>query len=122
MRFLKSLATPLVLGLLSACAADMVNGVQSVFDASGVRDSSWHVSVSDEWDVLGPFPIQAREQHFLSPSFPLNLSESVDFDAKWPSSYADGGSIGWTHARSKPDGTLDVSFPDIRYDLNNVIE
>jgi len=26
--------------------------------------------------VLGPFPIHAREQHFISPSFPLNCNES----------------------------------------------
>ena len=52
----------------------------------------WDVSIANEWDVscesrkmkgdamqqltmlkvLGPFPIHAREQHFLSPSFPVN--------------------------------------------------
>ncbi|OCH95283.1 hypothetical protein OBBRIDRAFT_720837 [Obba rivulosa] len=75
----------------------------------------WRVSVSRDWDVLGPFPIQAREQHYLSPSFPLNLSEPVDFDAQWSSSYADGGTVGWSTARTDETGTLEVSFPDIRW-------
>jgi hypothetical protein len=51
--------------------------------------SSWRVEIANLWDVsnprysvllnthfliqvLGPFPIHAREQHFLSPAFPLN--------------------------------------------------
>lgn len=83
----------LILCFLSASAiiAVMADGAQRVFDASQ-RD--WRVRVSDQWDVsrvaqlafnylsrrsqclraqvLGPFPIQAREQHYLSPSFPLN--------------------------------------------------
>jgi len=74
----------------------------------------WRVTVSDDWDVLGPFPIHAREQHFLSPSFPLNLSSPIDLEARWPSSYADGGTVGWTKAVSDK-GNLGVSFPDIRW-------
>ncbi|KAI0710381.1 hypothetical protein C8T65DRAFT_708227 [Cerioporus squamosus] len=78
----------------------------------------WDVSVSTEWDVLGPFPIHAREQHFLSPSFPLNLSHSepVELHTTYPSSYADGGFVGWTKAHSQEDGTLQVSFPSIRWE------
>lgn len=82
--------------------------------------------------VLGPFPIHAREQHFISPSFPLNcnessqasqclahcdrasVSESIDYRRRWPSSYADGGTVGWSKATISPDGFLDISFPDIR--------
>ncbi|PCH38714.1 hypothetical protein WOLCODRAFT_97559 [Wolfiporia cocos MD-104 SS10] len=96
---------------------------QTVFDASfaslidaGANGSiDWRVSVSKDWDVLGPFPIHAREQHFLSPAFPLNLSEPLDHTAQWPSSYADNGTVGWTTARARDDGTLDVSFPEIRW-------
>ncbi|CCM03831.1 uncharacterized protein FIBRA_05980 [Fibroporia radiculosa] len=84
--------------------------VQRVFDAS----DQWRVSVSDVWDVLGPFPIHAREQQFLSPAFPLNLSEPINFNAKWPSSYADNGNVGWTTAQGGKNGVLDVSFPGIR--------
>ncbi|KAI0933809.1 hypothetical protein AcV5_005858 [Taiwanofungus camphoratus] len=101
------LALSLYLGLTSI----MADNVQSVFDAS----SSWRVSMSNDWDVLGPFPIQAREQHFLSPSFPLNLSEPIDLHARYPSSYADGGSVGWSTARSNAADTLEVSFPNIRW-------
>ena len=33
--------------------------------------SGWKLSIRQSWDVLGPFPQHAREQHFLSPSFPF---------------------------------------------------
>lgn len=107
-------ASLLILCFLSASAivAVMADGAQRVFDASQ-RD--WRVRVSDQWDILGPFPIQAREQHYLSPSFPLNLSEPFDFDTKHPSAYADGGNVNWTTAHSNADGTLDISFPNIRW-------
>ncbi|KAH9997553.1 hypothetical protein BJV77DRAFT_42890 [Russula vinacea] len=49
----------------------------------------WSISIAQSWDVLGPFPIHAREQHFLSPSFPLDLTEHVDLDASYPSSLAE---------------------------------
>ncbi|KAN0124017.1 hypothetical protein V8E52_002507, partial [Russula decolorans] len=65
--------------------------------------------------VLGPFPIHAREQHFLSPSFPLDLTEHVDLDASYPSSLADGGSVPWSKAMLGLDGNLAVSFPHIRW-------
>lgn len=32
----------------------------------------WKLTLSKDWDVLGPFPLHAREQHFLSPSFPVD--------------------------------------------------
>ncbi|KAI0670663.1 hypothetical protein C8Q78DRAFT_1070204 [Trametes maxima] len=76
----------------------------------------WRVSLSRDWDVLGPFPIHAREQHFLSPSFPLDLTVPIDPNATYPSSYADGGLVGWTKAQSQEDGNLQISFPDIRWE------
>ncbi|KAG2020554.1 hypothetical protein CC2G_005880 [Coprinopsis cinerea AmutBmut pab1-1] len=75
----------------------------------------WSLELSKDWDVLGPFPIHAREQHFLSPSFPLNLSEPIDWDKSWPSSYADGGAVNWDTATANNDGSLYVSFPNVRW-------
>ncbi|KDR81373.1 hypothetical protein GALMADRAFT_263657 [Galerina marginata CBS 339.88] len=75
----------------------------------------WNVQFDDKWDVLGPFPIHAREQHFLSPAFPLNLSQPIDFRQSWPSSYVDGGFVKWTQAISNPNGDLEISFPEIRW-------
>ncbi|KAI1790745.1 hypothetical protein LXA43DRAFT_973466 [Ganoderma leucocontextum] len=75
----------------------------------------WSVSLSRDWDALGPFPIHAREQYFLSPSFPLNLSKPIDLNGTWPSSYADGGSIGWTKTYARDDGLIEVSYPAIRW-------
>ncbi|KAG7452898.1 uncharacterized protein BT62DRAFT_989922 [Guyanagaster necrorhizus] len=79
-------------------------------------ESRWNVEVSKHWDVLGPFPIQAREQHFISPSFPLNLSEPIDLDKTWPSSYANGGRVTWSFAILEDNGELEISFPDIRWE------
>ncbi|KAI0637266.1 hypothetical protein C8Q77DRAFT_1051392 [Trametes polyzona] len=76
----------------------------------------WRVSISQEWDVLGPFPIHAREQHFLSPSFPIDPTRAIDFNATYPSSYADGGHVGWTKASARDDGLLEVSFPSVRWE------
>ncbi|CAK5279385.1 unnamed protein product [Mycena citricolor] len=66
--------------------------------------------------VLGPFPIHAREQHYVSPSFPtLNLSQPIDFDQTWPSAYADNGRVAWSKAEASLDGDLKISFPEIRW-------
>jgi hypothetical protein len=32
----------------------------------------WNLTLLKDWDVLGPFPLHAREQNFLSPSFPID--------------------------------------------------
>jgi hypothetical protein len=69
----------------------VVGTVLSMVDASQLPlhdHHRWTVKLSETWNVgvpprylqsrcnlsvkvLGPFPIHAREQHFLSPSFPL---------------------------------------------------
>lgn len=79
----------------------------------GIRH--WSVHIAPTWDVLGPFPIHAREQHFLSPSFPLDLTKPIDLGASYPSSLADGGCVHWSKASSDPDLNLTVSFPHIRW-------
>ncbi|KAF5373151.1 hypothetical protein D9758_001792 [Tetrapyrgos nigripes] len=78
-------------------------------------NNGWSVQLSTHWNVLGPFPIHAREQHFLSPSFPINLTHPVDYNTTWPSSYADGGLVSWSNTTSDLDGNLQVSFPNIRW-------
>ncbi|RDB21028.1 hypothetical protein Hypma_011398 [Hypsizygus marmoreus] len=78
-------------------------------------DAIWRVELNKTWDVLGPFPIHAREQHYLSPSFPLNLSEPINLNKSWPSSYGDDGKVSWSKAESDANGTLSVSFPNIRW-------
>ncbi|KAF8503727.1 hypothetical protein F5888DRAFT_1864250, partial [Russula emetica] len=78
-------------------------------------DCQWSLDIAQSWDVLGPFPIHAREQHFLSPSFPLDLTEHVDLDASYPSSLADGGFVRWSKAMLGLDSDLAASFPHIRW-------
>ncbi|THH05576.1 hypothetical protein EW145_g4691 [Phellinidium pouzarii] len=77
----------------------------------------WKLSLSEDWDVLGPFPIHAREQHFLNPGFPLDLTVPYKHEANktWPSSYADSAEVTWTKFQSGNQGNLSVSFPDIRW-------
>ncbi|KAK7023879.1 transmembrane protein [Favolaschia claudopus] len=75
----------------------------------------WTAELSKSWNVLGPFPIHAREQQFISPSYPLNLSEPIDFNRTWPSSYADNGRVSWSKTQETEDGDLKISFPKIRW-------
>ncbi|KIL69564.1 hypothetical protein M378DRAFT_69148 [Amanita muscaria Koide BX008] len=77
--------------------------------------TDWRVELSSSWKVLGPFPVHAREQHYLSPAYPIDLSEPIDWSKSWPSSYADGGSVVWTNANSDPKGNINISFPNIRW-------
>ncbi|KAJ7093157.1 hypothetical protein C8R44DRAFT_399607 [Mycena epipterygia] len=84
---------------------------QTSFSAPG----AWRAQLSRDWDVLGPFPIHAREQQFLSPSFPINISQPIDFTSTWPSSYADKGRVGWSKTQATPEGELKISFPSIRW-------
>jgi hypothetical protein len=37
----------------------------------------WQLKTRPVWDVLGPFPQSAREQHFLSPSYPLDRKSDI---------------------------------------------
>ncbi|KAF8510217.1 hypothetical protein BU17DRAFT_55579 [Hysterangium stoloniferum] len=77
----------------------------------------WQLELSTVWDVLGPFPISAREQHFLSPSFPIDLSSyQYHPGSTWPSSLADGGQVSWKSVNSTADGRILVSHPDIRWE------
>ncbi|KXN90500.1 hypothetical protein AN958_04172 [Leucoagaricus sp. SymC.cos] len=80
------------------------------------HDQEWRVKLSQEWDVLGPFPIHAREQQFLSPSYPINLSQAIDFRRVWPSSYADNATVGWSKAQLSEDGVITVAFPAVRWE------
>ncbi|KAJ3806599.1 hypothetical protein F5876DRAFT_90994 [Lentinula aff. lateritia] len=76
-------------------------------------ESQWMIELSKEWDILGPFPIHAREQHFLEPSFPIDVKVPIDLNATYPSSYADGGQVTWSKARADKDsGILEVSFSE----------
>ncbi|ETW85653.1 hypothetical protein HETIRDRAFT_150141 [Heterobasidion irregulare TC 32-1] len=112
------LSVVLLLVLLSTGPSMGLSDPQARFQLH--QGDEWTVELSTEWDVLGPFPIHAREQHFLSPSFPLNLSQPIDFHKSWPSSYADGGLVSWstvnaTDSASPDPGNLKVSFPHIRW-------
>ncbi|PVG01691.1 hypothetical protein CPB86DRAFT_698784 [Serendipita vermifera] len=88
---------------------------QQVLNPSGEfpRPNIWRLELEDVWDVLGPFPQHAREQHFKAPSYPVNLSQSWDaiLTEEYPSSLVNGGVVGWTR-RKMSDGTLLVEFPE----------
>ncbi|KAJ7074338.1 hypothetical protein C8F01DRAFT_1043491 [Mycena amicta] len=89
----------------------------AAMNAQSVLNSvnSWNLELSRSFRVLGPFPQHAREQHFLSPSFPINISEPLDFAKTYPSAYADNGTVGWSTTEATEEGHLSVSFPDIRW-------
>ncbi|KAI5124055.1 hypothetical protein M0805_003883 [Coniferiporia weirii] len=84
---------------------------------SGADLPQWQISLSEDWDVLGPFPIHAREQHLLNPGFPLNLTVPYEHEPNqtWTSPYADNAQVTWSKAHSDAEGKLAVSYPDIRW-------
>lgn len=51
-----------------ALALDALASTQQVMSTTS---DTWTAQLGREWNVLGPFPIRAREQHLLSPAFPL---------------------------------------------------
>lgn len=63
--------------------------------------------------------------HYVSCSFLMDcniiVQEPIDFEKKWPSSYADGGQVGWSSTNSTDDN-LRVSFPNIRHCKFNSIQ
>ncbi|CUA68055.1 Guanine nucleotide exchange factor LTE1 [Kluyveromyces lactis NRRL Y-1140] [Rhizoctonia solani] len=82
--------------------------------------------------VLGPFPQEAREQHFLNPGNPLDsdILLSLDFTKIFPSHLADNGFVNWINSsvsnslveledptRENTDSVhYSIVFPEIRWD------
>ena len=44
----------------------------------------------------------------------LTVTEPVDLNATYPSSYANGGSVGWTKTQTQDSDTIEVSYPAVR--------
>ncbi|KAL5490095.1 hypothetical protein ACEPAI_4928 [Sanghuangporus weigelae] len=88
---------------------------QETLDLNAELDQ-WQILLNNNWDVLGPFPIHAREQHFISPGFPLNLTSPYQHEETrtWPSSLAENAEVTWRKV-SASGGSLAVSFPDVRW-------
>ncbi|KAJ4488323.1 hypothetical protein J3R30DRAFT_3696095 [Lentinula aciculospora] len=99
--------------LFSWCIATILVPILAQDAQMTLSRSQWTVELSREWDILGPFPIHAREQHFLEPSFPIDVKVPIDLNVSYPSSYADGGQVTWSKAQANKDsGVLEVLFPD----------
>ncbi|KAF8431773.1 hypothetical protein L210DRAFT_984925 [Boletus edulis BED1] len=83
---------------------------------SATSSRGWRVELDRDWDVLGPFPIHAREQHFLSPAYPLDLSLPIDTTKQYPTSLTHTASASWTHTTADPHGVIHVSHPSVPWD------
>lgn len=92
----------------------MAQGQTNLRSVDG-QSRQWSITLSTDWDVLGPFPIHAREQQFLSPSYPINLSQPINFQDTWPSSYADNVIVRWSKTQLSEDGIITVAFPEVRW-------
>ncbi|KDQ06009.1 hypothetical protein BOTBODRAFT_60799 [Botryobasidium botryosum FD-172 SS1] len=93
----------------------MVHAGQSIFQVS----DGWQISISQDYDFLGPFPQSAREQHYLSPSFPIDIRIPYihEKDAVFPSSLAENGFVGWSTQSSQNAGTYELVYPDVPWAL-----
>lgn len=69
------------------------------------------------WDILGPFPLGARELG----ADPLEAYGGIEGiprggDLTYPSELADGGRVGWREVDANENGSLSLSFPEIRWE------
>ncbi|QRW22579.1 alpha/beta hydrolase family protein [Rhizoctonia solani] len=95
-------------------------------------ENHWVAYISHAFEVIGPFPQEAREQHFLNPGYPLK-SEIVfplDYTHAYTSHLADNGFVHWTNhtaaiARASSGDSdhkklesihYSIQFPGIRWD------
>lgn len=80
----------------------------------------WHAELDRQWDVLGPFPVHAREQHFLSPAYPLDLSLPIppasDSNSTYPSSLPPSAGVSWTRTTADHHGKILVSYPSVPWE------
>ncbi|KAL4065302.1 hypothetical protein J3A83DRAFT_4436701 [Scleroderma citrinum] len=90
-------------------------------------------STDEDEQILGPFPIHAREQHFLSPAYPLDLPTYTDFtavsspippasDSSYLSSLSPSAQTSWTRTTADSDGRILVSYPSIPWEQMHATE
>jgi len=90
-------------------------------------------TIVDLVQVLGPFPVHAREQHFLSPAYPLDresicspaglgphsfypVSLPIDTTPQYPTSLTHTANASWSQTTADPHGVIHVSHPSVPWD------
>ncbi|KAG9318168.1 hypothetical protein JVU11DRAFT_244 [Chiua virens] len=91
-----------------------------------VKHYSWWLVVADinvfldlpgrNKRCLVHFRSTAREQHFLSPSYPLDLSLPISTIAQYPTSFTHSANASWSQTTADHHGTIHVSHPSIPWD------
>lgn len=80
------------------------------------REPGWQLQLDPVFDILGPFPQHAREQHYLNPLYPLDSSDLDEWTTgtrkQYYSSLVENGMVGWSNATLQ-DGNLAVAYPTI---------
>ncbi|KAG8780893.1 hypothetical protein FRC15_009190 [Serendipita sp. 397] len=118
MLFVSPTTTALIAYCAVSASASLIQSPIGHYHADKVELATWTVRLNETWDVLGPFPQHAREQHFVSPLYPLsslNAWANRSTPMTYPSSLAKGGTVEWFHIAGH-DGYLKVSFPDIPWE------
>lgn len=89
--------------------------------------------------VLGPFPVHAREQHFLSPAYHLDRESTrspsdldsltsspvtlpIDTAIQYPTSLTHTAYASWSHTTADPHGIIHVSHPTVPWDQIRAID
>ncbi|KAH7320546.1 hypothetical protein B0J17DRAFT_685121 [Rhizoctonia solani] len=101
-------------------------------DTPSAIPTHWAAEIPREYEFVGPFPQEAREQHFLNPGHSLGVEVSfpLNYTSSFPSHLADGGLVYWQTSSAKP--TLvnseaaihgaassihySIAFPEIRWE------
>ncbi|KIK95035.1 hypothetical protein PAXRUDRAFT_780281 [Paxillus rubicundulus Ve08.2h10] len=82
----------------------------------------WRVELERDWDVLGPFPIHAREQHFLSPTYPLDRESFTTQPTTYPTSLTHTAYASWSRTTADPHGTILISHPSVPWEQMRATE
>ncbi|CAE6482873.1 unnamed protein product [Rhizoctonia solani] len=107
-------------------------GTYTLNSINAALATDWVVKVSREYELLGPFPQEAREQHFLNPGHPLGakISLPLNYTDIYLSHLADSGFVYWKNSSilasfsesekatcENPDSAhYSITFPEIRWD------
>ncbi|KAF8595688.1 hypothetical protein BDV93DRAFT_611299 [Ceratobasidium sp. AG-I] len=91
-----------------------------------LQSLDWTVQVANEYQVIGPFPQEAREQHYLFPGYPLRapVTLPLNFTSSFPSHLVDEGWVYWSNAslidrqdefHAQNSARYAISFPRVRW-------
>ncbi|CAE6452302.1 unnamed protein product [Rhizoctonia solani] len=124
--------------LLTACCRYSLGAHLNPTNGQNSSEAPWMALISREFEVIGPFPQEAREQHFLNPGHPLEskIVPPLDYTRTHASHLADDGFVYWINSSVATPRVgsenfhyerlntihYSIQFPEIRWDMIRATE